>query len=303
MKHRRKKLGVAATLLLIPGIIYSLFFIYPILYTFYLSTMKWNGIAQVDKVFVGLDNFIKLFSQKVFYKSLWNAAVFIIVSLVVIFPISFSLAMIVSKKNRINGALRTIYYIPTLLPMAATGMMWTFLLTKNGGAVNAVIELLGGTGQDWLGNTKMAIWVVALVNAWMFVGSNMLVFITGLTAIPDDMIEASIVDGASSLQRIIHIIIPNMKETFKIFLTSAIAGSIKVFDIIYVMTDGGPGTATDVPATLMYDQAFLYSKFGYGSSIGVVILMLALMVTFGLNYVLDEKEEKRGGKQNEPLPL
>ena len=84
-----------------------------------------------------------------------------------------------------------------------------------------------------------------------------------------------------------------MKETFKIFLTSAIAGSIKVFDIIYVMTDGGPGTATDVPATLMYDQAFLYSKFGYGSSIGVVILMLALMITFGLNHVLDEKDEVR----------
>ena len=91
MNHRKRKIGVAVTLLLIPAVIYSLFFIYPILYTFYLSTMKWNGIAQVDKVFVGLDNFIKLFSQKVFYKSLWNALVFIIVSLVVIFPISFSL--------------------------------------------------------------------------------------------------------------------------------------------------------------------------------------------------------------------
>ena len=288
----KSKLGIGIALLLLPVAVYSLFFIYPIIYTVYLSFMKWNGIATVQKVFTGLSNYRVLFGQRVFLHSLGNSLVFMLVSVVVIFPISFLLAMLVSRKTRFNSFLRTSYYIPTLLPMTATGMMWMFMLSYNGGAINTLVGLLGMAPHDWLGDTSRAIWVVALVNAWMYVGSNMLLFITGMTNVPEDMIEASIVDGASSLQRIIHIIIPNMKETFKVFLTSALAGSIKVFDIIYVMTDGGPGTATDVPATLMYDQAFLSSRFGYASAIGVVIIFLSLFITFALNYFLDEKEER-----------
>ena len=214
-----------------------------------------------------------------------------------IFPISFLLALLVSRKTKINGFLRTAYYIPTLLPMTATGMMWMFMLAYNGGAINSFLAVFGVQPHDWLGNTSSAIWVVALVNAWMYIGSNMLLFVTGMTNVPKDIIEASVVDGAGALERVVHIIIPNMKETFKVFLTSAIAGSIKVFDIIYVMTDGGPGTATDVPATLMYDQAFLSSRFGYASSIGVFIIFLSLLITFALNYFLDERDDTNGGRR------
>lgn len=291
MKNRKLLTGIG--LLALPMIVYSLFFIYPIIYTVYLSFMKWNGIISVPKVFVGLSNFTRLFSKAVFWHSLWNSAVFMIVSVVVIFPISFLLALIVSKNTRSSSFLRTVYYIPTLLPMAASGMMWMFMLAKNGGVINEVLGLFGMAGRDWLGDTSISIWVVALVNAWMFIGSNMLLFVTGMTNVPSDIIEASIVDGASGFQRIIHIIIPNLKETFKVFLTSAIAGSIKVFDIIYVMTGGGPGTATDVPATYMYDQAFLSGAFGYASSIGVVIIVLSLIITFSLNYFLDDKDERQ----------
>lgn len=296
-KQRKQKIGLGIALLLVPALIYGLFFIYPIVYTGYLSLMKWNGIATVKKTFVGLNNFKVLFSQKVFWHSLWNSVVFMIVSLGVIFPISFLLALLVSHKTKINGFLRTAYYIPTLLPMTATGMMWMFMLAYNGGAINSFLAVFGVQPHDWLGNTSSAIWVVALVNAWMYIGSNMLLFVTGMTNVPKDIIEASVVDGAGALERVVHIIIPNMKETFKVFLTSAIAGSIKVFDIIYVMTDGGPGTATDVPATLMYDQAFLSSRFGYASSIGVFIIFLSLLITFALNYFLDERDDTNGGRR------
>lgn len=295
----KAKTGIA--LLALPILVYSVFFIYPIGYTIYLSFMKWNGMAVVKKTFVGLENFRRLFSQGVFWHSLGNSVVFMVVSVAVIFPISFILALIVSKKTRVNSALRTAYYIPTLLPMTATGMMWMFMLAFNGGAVNTVLGLFGLAPHDWLGDTRIAIWVVALVNAWMYVGSNMLVFVTGMTNVPQDIIEAAIVDGASDFQCVLHVLIPNMKETFKVFLTSAIAGSVKVFDIIYVMTDGGPGTATDVPATLMYDKAFLSSQFGYASSIGVFIIFLSLFITFVLNYIFDEKEEDYGRKTKKKL--
>lgn len=289
MKQHKLRLMIA--LLALPVLIYAAFFIYPMVYTVYLSFMQWNGIAAVKKVFVGFSNYQMLFTQKVFWHSMWNAVVFMFVSVVVIFPISFGLALIVSRKNKASGFLRTAYYIPTLLPMTATGMMWMFMLAYNGGAVNELLGFLGIAPHDWLGDTKIAIWVVALVNAWMYAGSNMLLFLTGMTNVPSDIVEAAIVDGATPMQRVIHIIIPNMKETFKVFLTSAIAGSIKVFDIVYVMTDGGPGTATDVPATLMYDQAFLSSRFGYASSIGVLIIFISLGITFALNYFLDERED------------
>ena len=169
-KQRKQKIGLGIALLLVPVLIYGLFFIYPIVYTGYLSLMKWNGIATVKKTFVGLNNFKVLFSQKVFWHSLWNSVVFMIVSLGVIFPISFLLALLVSRKTKINGFLRTAYYIPTLLPMTATGMMWMFMLAYNGGAINSFLAVFGVRPHDWLGNTSSAIWVVALVNAWMYIG-------------------------------------------------------------------------------------------------------------------------------------
>ncbi len=302
---KKRKTGIGIALLVLPLLVYSVFFIYPIVYTVYLSMMKWNGMANVKKVFVGFRNYTTLFSQSVFMHSLGNASVFMAVSLAVIFPVSFLLALLVSKRTKVNSVLRTAYYIPTLLPMTATGMMWMFMLAYNGGAVNEILGFFGISAHDWLGDTKLAIWIVALVNSWMYIGSNMLIFVTGITNIPSDIVEAAIVDGAGPLQRIVHITIPNMKETFKVFLTSAIAGSVKVFDIIYVMTDGGPGTATDVPATLMYDQAFLSSRFGYASSIGVFIIFLSLLITFTLNFFLDEREEtgkrksrkRKGGRE------
>lgn len=297
MKQHKHNRLMAVLLLVPPFVIYTIFFIYPVIDTVILSFFSWEGIAQIPRKFIGIKNYTVLFGQKMFWNSLWNSCVFIIVSLLVILPVSFLMALLVSTKRRGNGALRTIYYIPTLLPMTATGLMWMFMLYQKGGAMNTVLNFFGiSASPDWLGNPSLAIWSVAFVNAWMFFGSNMLVFLTGLTGIPEDMLEAALIDGASGIKKIIYIIIPNLKETFKLFLVSAIAGSIKVFDIIYVMTGGGPGNSTDVPATLLFDQAFLYSKFGYGASIGVFILSASLLITFGLNYALDEKDDRKGGK-------
>jgi raffinose/stachyose/melibiose transport system permease protein len=285
-------------LLITPFVVYTVFFIYPVINTVFLSFFNWGGIAQVPPKFIGFKNYSTLLKQNVFWQSLWNSCVFIIVSLGVIMPVSFLLAMLVSDRRKGTGVLRTIYYIPTLLPMTATGLMWSFMLFQDGGAINALLKIVGiAEGPDWLGDQKISIWSVAFVNAWMFLGSNMLVFLTGLTSIPHDMIEASIIDGASGLKKIWFIIIPNLKESFKLFLVSAIAGSIKVFDIIYVMTGGGPGNATDVPATLLFSQAFLYSKFGYGASIGVFILLSSLLITFILNNAFNEKNEETGGRR------
>lgn len=279
---------------LLPAIfIYTFFYIAPVFKSFYLSFVKWNGIPAISKEFVGLQNFINIFKDPAFYNALKNVAVFIGVSFLIIMPFAYLLALMVSSKY-IKGKrfFKTVYFLPSILPSAATGLMWTLILYKSGGALNTLLMKigLGMAQQDWLGNPKIAIFTVALVNAWVFIGYNMIIFIAGLTNISDDLIEAAKIDGADGFKEQIHIVLPLMKESFKIFSVLSIVGSFKVFDIIYVMTGGGPGGATDVPVTLLYDQAFKYNNFGYGSSIGMLILIASIICTLILNRVFKEKE-------------
>ncbi|MDO5039397.1 carbohydrate ABC transporter permease [Clostridium sp.] len=285
----------ACILFILPAIcLYTFFYISPVIKSLYLSFVKWNGIPAVPKKFVGLDNFFNIFQDPAFYNALKNVGIFIAVSFLVIMPFAYLLALLVSSRY-IKGKrfFKTVYFLPSILPTAATGLMWTLILYKSGGALNTLLINLGmnNAAQDWLGNPKFAIFTVALVNAWVFIGYNMLIFVAGLTNIPDELIEAAKIDGANGFKEQIHIVLPLMKESFKIFSVLAIVGSFKVFDIIYIMTGGGPGGATDVPVTLLYDQAFKYNNFGYGSSIGMLILVAAIICTLILNGVFKSKDD------------
>ena len=262
-------------------IIYTVFFILPIWDTIVLSLYKWNGIQMVQKVFVGIDNYKTLFTDPGFLNSLFNSFAFIVTTVVVIMPCSFFLAYIIFSGLKKAGFFKTIFYFPTVLPITAIGLMWSIMLYKDGGAVNTILEMLRlPSNIDWLGNPQLVIWTVTLVNAWMYIGQNMLFFLAGLTTISKDVIEAASIDGANGWKKLRYIILPGTKESFKLFLVLGISGSLKVFDIIYVMTNGGPGNASDVPATLLYKNSFIYSQFGYGSAIGVFILVSAVLVSY-----------------------
>lgn len=297
-RSKRKRIikdNLAYILFLLPAIgLYTFFYISPVVKSLYLSFVKWNGIPMVPKKFVALDNFKMIFEDPAFYTALKNVGVFILVSFLIIMPFAYLLALLVSSKY-IKGKrfFKTVYFLPSILPSAATGLMWTLILYKSGGALNTLLMKIGmdGFAQDWLGDPKFAILTVALVNAWIFIGYNMIIFAAGLTNIPDELLEAARIDGADGFKEQIHIVLPLMKESFKIFSVLAIVGSFKVFDIIYIMTGGGPGGATDVPVTLLYDQAFKYNNFGYGSSIGMLILVASIICTLILNRVFKSRDE------------
>ena len=297
-KSKIKKMikeNIVCTLFVLPAVaIYTFFYISSVVKSLYLSFVKWNGIPLIEKKFVGLDNFINIFKDPAFYSALKNVGVFMLVSFLVIMPFAYLLALLVSSKY-INGKrfFKTVYFLPSILPTAATGLMWTLILYKSGGALNTLLMKIGmgAAQQDWLGNPKLAILTVALVNAWIFIGYNMLIFVAGLTNIPEELIEAAKIDGANGFKEQIHIVLPLMKESFKIFSVLAIVGSFKVFDIIFIMTGGGPGGATDVPVTLLYDQAFKYNNFGYGSSIGMLILVASIICTLILNKVFKGNDD------------
>ncbi|MBF9017580.1 MULTISPECIES: carbohydrate ABC transporter permease [unclassified Oceanispirochaeta] len=273
-------------------IIYATFLLIPICQSIYMSFFKWKGIANVPMVFVGLKNYQRIFSNPAFWHSLVNVLWFIAGGFIVLMPLSFILALIITKNIKGTRFYKTSFFIPVILPMTAVGLMWVYILQPNGGLLNSLLELmgLGSLIKNWLGDPDIAIISVVLVNEWVYAGFNMLIFAAGLVAIPDSLFESAKIDGANSFQRIIHITLPLMKESIKIFSIMCITGCLRHFDLVFIMTGGGPARATETPATLLYNEAFKYRNFGTGNAIGVFILVAGLLISLLLNKLLVQEE-------------
>lgn len=289
----KRKQYLSAFLFLLPALaLYGFFLINPIIQSIYLSFFRWNGIASSAPQFIGFENYNDLLTSTEFWKSLLNSAWFIIGSFVIELPLAFIFALIVTSSIKGYRAFKVAYFLPVILPMTAVGLMWKFILYPNGGLVNLLLEKIGLIGistTDWLGSPKTAIFSVVFVNMLIFAGLNMIIFAAGLVSIPDEIYQAVRIDGANEAQKMLYITVPMLRETFKIFAITAVTGSIRVFDIIYVMTGGGPNGASDVPATLLFFNAFRYNYFGYGSCIGTVILLISLMISVVLNKAMSKE--------------
>nr|WP_202128664.1 sugar ABC transporter permease [Paenibacillus dendrobii] len=286
--------------MLLPGLLlYTIAFIYPAIQTVYQSFFDWNGIFNVPLTFDGMNNYKEMLDNPNFYRSLKNVGLFIVASFVLILPIALSLALIVTSRMRGKRFFKVAFFIPSILPLTSVGLMWQFLL-KSDGLVNKLLEMfgLGGLTHDWLGEPALAIYTVVIVNAWIYCGQNMIIFASGLVAIPDDIYEAASLDGANGYHKLMHITLPLMKEIFKVFAVLAVTQSIRVFGQIYVITGGGPNGATDVPTTLLYNEAFKFNNFGVGNSIGTFMIVAALVVTVVMNFLTSSRSRtKKKGVQ------
>nr|WP_240343937.1 sugar ABC transporter permease [Paenibacillus sp. SYP-B3998] len=274
--------------------LYTIAFIVPIFQTGYMSFFSWNGIKNVALEYVGFKNYTEMFHKEEFYRSLKNIGVFIVSSFVLILPIAITLAHLITSKMKGRRFFKIAFFMPSVLPLTAVGLMWQFLLKGDGGLVNMVLSSLGGNAlvRDWLGEPGIAIYVVVIVNAWIYCGLNMIIFASGMVAIPEQLYEAAALDGAVGFKRLIYITIPLMKETLKIFTILAVTQSLRVFGQIFVMTNGGPNGATDVPTTLLYYESFKYNNFGLGNAIGTFIIVAALVSTVVLNKLMNTKANK-----------
>ena len=280
-----------AVLFLLPAlVIYSSLMLVPVLQSVYMSFFTWNGIARVPMKFVGLNNFKRIFSDVKFWNSLKNVGWFLAGGFLVLMPLSFLLAHLISRKSKFTQFFKTSFFFPVVLPMTAVGLMWIYLLYPDGGVVPQVMKFFHLPTANFLGDPKIAIISVVLVNEWIFAGLNMLIFSAGLVAIPRDLYEAAEIAGATGWQQMVYITVPLMKETFKIFSILCVTGCVRHFDLVFVMTGGGPAHATEVPATLLYNEAFKYRHFGTGNAIGVFILVAGLVLSYMMNRFLDSKE-------------
>lgn len=275
-----------ATLMLLPALaVFTVIIVSPVVQSVYLSFFNWNGILQSKMKFTGLGNYINLLGSKTFWLSMRNVGVFILQGVLIQGPIAFLLALLVTSKLRGTKFFRTAFFMPVIIPLTAVALMWNFILNPDWGLLESFIRAIGfkNFNVELLGNPNIAIYSVVLVSAWVYVGLNMVIFAAGLSSIPEEIHQAAEIDGATGFKKTIHITLPMIMESIKIYLITCVTGSLKAFDLIYVMTGGGPNDATQVPAVLMFREAFSYSHFGYGSAIATVILVLGLVASILAN--------------------
>lgn len=274
----------------LPALLLILTLIYiPITLSGYYGLMEWDGIG--DMKFIGLDNYITLLQDKMFWTSTWHSfllAIFSTASLLLYLAISLVLA----SKIKGSDLLRKIYLIPMLLSSVAIAQLWMKIFDPTNGMANKLLELFGVENTPiWLADPAIALYAIFIPVIWQYAGFYILIYYAALKNVPDEVIEAAKIDGASPLQIAFKIKLPLISNIFKVTIMLAVVGSLKYFDLIFVMTGGGPNGASEVMASYMYKEAFKLNNFGYGSAIGFGLLIICLLMTWLTSKLTKSKDD------------
>lgn len=272
---------------------FSIFVLYPMLTTIQFSFYDWDGLS-LQKTFVGFDKYVSVFTKDpVFFTAFRNSLVWVCLSLVV--PTSLALAIALALNQKLVGRnfFRTIFYLPAVLAGIAVATMWRWMYNPNFGVVNYTLTALGLEGliQSWLGNPTIALFSIFVASTWVVTGLNMVLFLAGLQNVPRDLVEAALVDGAGAWQRFRNVTIPSLQPTIVIVIALTVINSLKVFDLIVGMTNGGPAQSTQVLALWSFTQSFGNHNFGEGNAIATILLIVTLVIV--VPYVL---WTQRGGE-------
>lgn len=266
-------LYILPALLLIMVIVYV-----PIVLTGYYGLTEWNGIGKPK--FLGMENYIELLGDGKFWGSAWHSLLLAIFSTLSLL-IYLAVAMVLATKIKGANLFRKIYLIPMLLSSVAIAQLWLRMYHPTNGIVNSILESLGFADPPaWLSEPQLVLFALFIPILWQYAGFYILIYYAALKNIPTSIEEAAKIDGASTLQIAWRIKLPLTMEVIKVTIVLAVVGSLKYFDLIYVMTDGGPNGSSEVMASYMYRTAFKSYDFGYGSAIGFFLLVICLVVTW-----------------------
>lgn len=282
----------AIVLGLLPALLlYTVFAIYPILQSFYYSLMEWNGFAAMK--FIGLDNYTKLFQDPLFWNSLKNNLLVVAASVFGQVPIALFIALLMNRKLKGIKIFRTIGFLPVVLSTVVISLTWSLIYNSRNGLINELLRAggLDGLAQNWLGDTTWAMIAVCVTVVWQFVGLYLIIFLAALQNIPEEVLEAARMDGASEWITTWKITVPMIWDTIIVAVILCISGSLKTFDLIYVMTHGGPSHSTDVMALYMFNETFSKLQYGYGSAVSVVIFFFSLTLITVVTKLLKPKEQ------------
>ncbi|WP_394926899.1 carbohydrate ABC transporter permease [uncultured Robinsoniella sp.] len=291
LKQRQRATRKAAAIFLAPVIILLIVFIfYPILDTFNTSLYKWNGISS-SKSFIGLGNWSTLIKDSSFWIAFRNNIEIMILSIVVQIPIGLALATFLDFGGKKMNLFKVLWFIPLLMSSVAIGFLFSYALATNGGIISTIAKVFGGGNIDLLGNPQTALLTVIGVICWQFTPFYMVYFMAAFTNVPYDVFEAARIDGATRGQYFWKIALPLLVPSMKSAAILSMVGSLKYFDLIYVMTGGGPGTSTELMATYMYKQSFKTFNMGYGSAVAGGMFILITLVSLITMKILNGKKE------------
>lgn len=267
---------------ILPGLLlYGVLFLYPTVTALYYSFTNWDGLSPSYQ-YVGIDNYVSLSQDIIFHKSLLNNLKFMLAVVVVQTVVSLLLSLQIYKKSKVNVFLRALYFVPTILSSVSVGFIWSFIYDPTSGSLNSLLTFIGleGWTQNWIGNTSIAIFSIAAVQAWAHIGQMTVLFIAGLQAIPTELIEAAKLDGASKLGLFFRITWPLLAPAAAIVVSYTTIQSFKAFDLVFTMTGGGPAYSTEIVSTYIYNAAFMNYAFGKAATASVFFLVLISIITF-----------------------
>lgn len=289
---RSRRKALAGVLFVAPALLlYLFFFVYPFLVSIYYSTIEWRGAGPPE--FVGLQNYARLLGDGLLLKALGNNLIWVVVGTISPIAIGLLLGALLWRGARGMVAFRTIYFLPVVLSEVVIAIVWNWIYHPLFGALNQFLRAvgLGELARGWLGDPSTALAALLITAIWSYFGFAFVVIMAGLQDVSVDLVEAAMIDGASSWQRFVNVLLPELRHVLTMITALTLIGGFNVFGIVFVMTQGGPGTATQVIATYTYRTAFQESDIGYGATLSLVMTAITLAASYAFIKLRERGEE------------
>ena len=279
-RHGRRQ-WLDAYVLVAPALVmFFVFIIYPLLSTIYLSLYDY-GLTDARLRFVGVGNFVELASDPVFWRALGNNLTILAVSVIVQVGLGLILAALIDRGARWGRSIfRTLNFAPVVMSAVAVGILWQLIDDPTVGLANRFVALFGiaPPSQGWLGDPRLAIFSILVVACWQYTGYVMVIVLAGMQSVSQELYEAAALDGAGEVRKFTSVTLPSIRNVIIAVVLITMIGAVKVFDLVYILTRGGPANASQVLSTYIYYNAFTVNRAGYASAISVVLLVIALIL-------------------------
>lgn len=274
-------------------LLYTLFVFVPVLWSAYYGFFNWSGIGEAR--FIGLDNYAEILRDPVFWRSLKNNVIFVLASVFGQIPLALALAVLLHKSNWLQRFLRSAVFLPMVLSTVVIGMIWQYFYHPQIGILNFLLDSLGlqSWKLEWLSDRNIAIYSLLPPLIWSYVGLYLIIFMSALQNIPGEIHDAAKIDGVSGARKLVSITLPIIKNTVQVAVILCISGSLKSFDLVYIMTKGGPAHATELLATYMYNSTFTTYRYGFGSAISTTIMLISLILIGTSQWLANRTKSKQ----------
>ena len=273
-----RNIKVVPYLYILPNmILFITFMIIPIFMTFYYGTVKWNGLGTPK--FIGLENYLYIFKDKVFLKSIFNTFYYVIATVPLLMVLALFFAVLLNNHIPLRGLIRSAVYAPAVVSTVVVGTVFTWIFQDQLGLINYILTSLGGTAIKWNNDPRFAMLMLIVATVWQKTGYNMVIYLAGLQGIPTELLEAATIDGANTWQKFRYITIPLLKNTHMFVMITCMINAFRSFDLVYTMTQGGPLNSTKTMVMYVYEQAFNKNYYGRAAAAGVVLFVFMVILT------------------------